>query len=193
MLCTFNALWGSNWHLYTLCLTATDGYRPDDLLFDIARVVLALKTMEISHKLPNGYACKKTVSLLVLLFFVSFVSCTVTFIVSASFTEFDIHSSWAIAAASTLSDPVFIAQYCTDTFLMTMFPKEQKIAYSIWKCHKRDVCAILLHMLLDVFMRSPRRYVGYFMEKTLSSGLYARFCGVFYEKAFALRAKTITL
>lgn len=160
-------LYGGIIGMYTLDLPAAGGYRPEDVLFGFARVVLALQAMNISLKLPSGYICKKAASLLVLLFAVSFVSCIVTFVIVVSLTDLDVPASWAIAAACTPSDPVLSGTILHGRFAHENVPERIRLLLTAENGLNDGVGLILLHMLLDLFMKPPRRGVRDFLEKTL--------------------------
>lgn len=169
-------LYGGIIGMYTLDLPAADGYRPEEVLFGFAGVVLALQAMNMSLKLPGGYVRKKAASLLVLLFAVSFVSCIVTFVIVASLTDFDIPASWAIAAACTPSDPVLSSKVLHGRFSHENVPERIRLLLTSENGLNDGIGLILLHMLFDLFMKPPRRGVRDFLEK----GLFLRIaCPVF--------------
>lgn len=160
-------LYGGIIGMYTLILPVSDGYEPEDVLFGFARVVIALQAMNIALKLPNGYIFKKATSLLVLLFIVSFVSCIVTFVIVASLSEFDIPDSWAIAAACTPSDPVLSSTILHGCFSRENMPERIRLLITSENGISDGVSLILLYVLLDLFMKPPRRGIKAFLKKAL--------------------------
>lgn len=163
----FAMLYGGAVGAYALDLHGVDGYGPRNVLFGFARVVLALQVMTTSLQLPSGYICKRATSLLMLLFMVSLVSCTITFVIVASLSSFDIPASWAIAAACTTTDPILSSSIMRGRFVHENISERIRLLLAAESGMSDGVGLMLLHVMSDLVMKSPRKGVRDFLGKTV--------------------------